>query len=303
MPAFQRVLIANRGEIAVRIARGLRELGIESVAICSDPDRNAAHVAAADRVVAIGGDTPAASYLDIGKVIAAARDSGAEAIHPGYGFLAENAAFARAVRHAGLVFIGARREAMEALGSKEQAKEAAVAAGVPVVPGCAGDRRDDAWLARQAESVGFPLLIKAVAGGGGRGMRRVDRPDEFPAALTAARREAAASFGDDRVLLERFVHPARHIEIQVLADDHGDVVALHERECSVQRRHQKVIEEAPSPRVDADLRRRMGEAAVALARQVGYRNAGTVEFLVDEAGEFFFLEVNTRLQVEHPVTE
>ncbi len=303
MPSFQRVLIANRGEIAVRIARGLRELGIESVAICSDPDHDAPHVHAADRAEAIGGQTPAESYLSIDKVLDAAKRSGAQAIHPGYGFLSENAGFARAVRDAGLTFIGPPPEAMLALGSKEKAKEAAIAAGVPVVPGSNDDRGDDAQLGKEAARVGFPLLIKAVAGGGGRGMRLVQNAAEFAAALAAARREAKAAFGDDKVLLERYVHPARHIEIQLIADDHGDVVSLHERECSVQRRHQKVVEEAPSPLVDDDLRQRMGDAAVALAKRVGYRNAGTVEFLVDAANKFYFLEVNTRLQVEHPVTE
>ncbi|MEZ5967201.1 MAG: biotin carboxylase N-terminal domain-containing protein [Planctomycetota bacterium] len=302
-PPFRRVLVANRGEIAVRIARGLRELGIEPVGICSDPDRTATHTLAFPRMIAIGGQTALESYLDIDKVIDAAKRASADAIHPGYGFLSENPAFARAVRDAGLTFIGPTPEAMEILGSKGTAKDAAVAAGVPVVPGSNRDQGDDAMLAREADAVGFPLLIKAVAGGGGKGMRSVRSKEDFAGALATARREAKAAFGDDRVLLERFVHPARHVEIQVIADDHGDVVSLHERECSVQRRHQKVIEEAPSPVVDASLRQRMGEAATALARRVGYRNAGTVEFLVDDNLDFYFLEVNTRLQVEHPVTE
>ena len=302
-PAFRRVLIANRGEIAVRIARGLRELGIESVAICSTPDRDAPHALATDLTLDIGGETALESYLDIAKVLEAAQRSGAEAIHPGYGFLSENPRFARAVTDAGLVFIGPPAEAMLALGSKEKAKAAAVAAGVPVVPGFGADEGDDGKLAAAAAQVGFPLLIKAVAGGGGKGMRLVRSAGDFPDALATARREAKAAFGDGQVLLERYLHPARHVEIQLIADDHGDVVSLHERECSVQRRHQKVIEEAPSPVVDADLRARMGEAAVRIAKHVGYRNAGTAEFLVDEKGAFYFLEVNTRLQVEHPVTE
>jgi len=298
---FRRVLVANRGEIAVRIARGLRELGIEPIGICSDADRAAAHTLAFTRVVPIGGQTARESYLDVRKVIDAATQSGAEAIHPGYGFLSENPAFARAVRAAGIVFVGPPAEAMEVLGSKQAAKEAATAAGVPVVPGCPGGGDDD--LRQEARRIGFPLLVKAVAGGGGKGMRLVRAEAELLAALAAARREAEAAFGDGSVMLERFVHPARHVEIQIVADDHGDVVSLHERECSVQRRHQKVVEEAPSPIVDDDLRQRMGTAATALARRVGYRNAGTVEFLVDEARRFYFLEVNTRLQVEHPVTE
>ncbi len=302
-PPFRRVLIANRGEIAVRVARGLRELGIESVAICSTPDREAPHALAADVTVDIGGETALESYLDIGKVLDAAKRSGAVAIHPGYGFLSENPRFARAVREAGLTFIGPPPDAMLALGSKEKAKAAAIAAGVPVVPGFDEDDGTDAPLVAAAAKVGFPLLIKAVAGGGGKGMRLVRAAADFGDALATARREAKAAFGDGQVLLERYVHPARHVEIQLIADDHGGVVSLHERECSVQRRHQKVIEEAPSPAVDPDLRARMGEAAVRIARHVGYRNAGTAEFLVDDAGAFYFLEVNTRLQVEHPVTE
>jgi acetyl/propionyl-CoA carboxylase alpha subunit len=300
---FRRVLVANRGEIAVRVLRALRELSVESVAICSDPDRDAPHALAADVVVPIGGSAADESYLDIGKVIAAAARTGAEAIHPGYGFLSENPAFARAVAAAGLTFVGPGAEAMELLGSKQQAKEVARKAGVPVVPGHGDDDGDAASMLAAADRVGFPLLIKAVAGGGGKGMRLVHDRADFGGALAASRREAAAAFGDGRVLLEKLVAPARHVEVQIMADHHGGVVSLHERECSVQRRHQKVLEEAPSPAVDAGLRRRLGEAAVALAHTVGYRNAGTVEFLLDERGQFYFLEVNTRLQVEHPVTE
>lgn len=301
-PPFRRVLVANRGEIAVRVCRGLRELGIQSVAVHSDPDLRGAHVLAADLAVALGGNTAAESYLDIERILAAARSSKAQAIHPGYGFLSENAAFARAVRDAGLVFIGPNPEAMEQLGSKQAAREVAKAAGVPVVPGTEQDDGDAALIAA-ARKIGFPLMVKASAGGGGRGMRRVERAQDLPDALAAGRREARASFGDDRMVLEKAVFPARHVEIQFVGDRHGRAVSFHERECSVQRRHQKVLEEAPSPAVDADLRRRMGAAAVTLAEQVGYDNAGTCEFLLDDAGNFYFLEVNARLQVEHPVTE
>ncbi len=300
---FRRILVANRGEIAVRVARGLRELGIEPVGVYSEVDERATHVAAMSRAVALGGTAAADSYLSIDKVVAAARDQGCDGVHPGYGFLSENAAFARAVAEAGLVFLGPSPAAMEQLGQKRGARELAEAAGVPVVPGYHDDTGDDAALCAAAGRVGFPLMLKASAGGGGKGMRLVDDPGALPDALAAARREAKAAFGDDRMLLERRVFPARHVEIQIVGDQHGDVVSLHERECSVQRRHQKVLEESPSPAVSAELRQRMGEAAVALAKHVGYANAGTVEFLLDEAGEFYFLEVNTRLQVEHPVTE
>jgi acetyl/propionyl-CoA carboxylase alpha subunit len=302
-PPFRRVLVANRGEIAVRLCRGLRECGVESVVVYSDADRDAAHRFAGDLAVAIGGQAAAESYLVVDRILAAARETGAEAIHPGYGFLSENAAFARAVEEAGLVFIGPRPESMERLGSKAEARSVALAADVPVVPGFDGDLPDDAAWQAKADEIGYPLMVKASAGGGGKGMRMVERSEDFLDALHAGRREALASFGDDRMLLERRVHPARHIEIQIVGDHHGDVVSFHERECSVQRRHQKVLEEAPSPVVDAELRERMGEAAIRLAEAVGYRNAGTCEFLVDGDGRFYFLEVNTRLQVEHPVTE
>jgi acetyl/propionyl-CoA carboxylase alpha subunit len=301
-PPFRRVLIANRGEIAVRVARGLRELGIESVAVHSDVDARCAHVLACDHAVALGGNTATESYLDIQKVLDAARRTGAEAIHPGYGFLSENSTFARAVRDAGLVFVGPNPEAMDRLGGKKAAREEAIAAGVPVIPGTEQDEGDDALIA-VAKKIGMPVMVKASAGGGGRGMRRVENEADLADAIAAGRREAKASFGDDRMILERAVFPARHIEIQMIGDRHGRVVSLHERECSVQRRHQKVLEEAPSAVVDEDLRRRMGEAAVRLAERVGYDNAGTCEFLLDEEGRFYFLEVNTRLQVEHPVTE
>jgi acetyl-CoA/propionyl-CoA carboxylase biotin carboxyl carrier protein len=295
-------LVANRGEIAVRVMRGLRELGVESVAVYSDADSRCAHVLTADHAVALGGNTAAESYLDIQKVLAAAEETGAEAIHPGYGFLSENSAFARAVQDAGLVFIGPNADAMDRLGGKKAAREEAVAAGVPVIPGTEQDLGDEA-LVQVAKEIGMPVMVKASAGGGGRGMRRVEREDDLADAIAAGRREAKESFGDDRMIVERAVFPARHIEIQFIADRHGHAVSLHERECSVQRRHQKVLEEAPSAVVGEDLRKAMGDAAVALAERVGYDNAGTCEFLVDDAGNFYFLEVNTRLQVEHPVTE
>jgi len=301
-PPFRRILIANRGEIAVRIARGLRELGVESIAVHSDADARCAHVLACDHAVSLGGNTAAESYLDIGKILAAAKATGAEAIHPGYGFLSENAAFVRAVADAGLVFIGPNAAAMERLGSKKSARQEAIAAGVPVIPGTEQDD-GDAGLIEFARQIGMPVMVKACAGGGGRGMRRVLRFEDLADALVAGRREARASFGDDRMILERVVHPARHIEIQVIGDRHGAAFSLHERECSVQRRHQKVLEEAPSAVVDETLRQRMGEAAISLCQRVGYDNAGTCEFLLDGAGDFYFLEVNTRLQVEHPVTE
>jgi acetyl-CoA/propionyl-CoA carboxylase biotin carboxyl carrier protein len=279
---FERVLVANRGEIAVRVMRTLAALGIESVAVHGAPDAGALHVRAADRALAIG------SYLDIEAVVAAAVASGAEAVHPGYGFLSENPAFARAVIDAGLTWIGPPPEAIALMGDKARAKQAAAAAGVPTVP--AGD------------DGGYPVVVKAVAGGGGKGMRVVRSADELEEATAAARREAQAAFGDDRVMIERYLERPRHIEVQVIADAHGTVLHLGERECSLQRRHQKVIEEAPSPVVDAQLRARMGAAACDLARAAGYVNAGTVEYIAT-GGEFFFLEMNARLQVEHPVTE
>ncbi|MCY2955707.1 MAG: ATP-grasp domain-containing protein [Planctomycetota bacterium] len=301
-PPFRRVLIANRGEIAVRICRGLRELGIESIAVYSDVDREAAHVLAADHAVALFGNSAAESYLDVGKILAAAKAMGAEAIHPGYGFLSENSSFARAVREAGFVFIGPNPAAMERLGGKKAAREEAIRAGVPVIPGTEQDE-GDASLVAAAKKIGLPVMVKASAGGGGRGMRMVEREQDLAEAIASGRREAKAAFGDDRMILEKAVAPARHIEIQLMGDQHGNVVSLHERECSVQRRHQKVLEEAPSPAVDAVLRARMGAAAILLGKAVGYDNAGTAEFLVDAQGNFYFLEVNARLQVEHPVTE
>ncbi|WP_372789655.1 biotin carboxylase N-terminal domain-containing protein [Paraconexibacter sp.] len=302
---FERVLIANRGEIAVRIARTLRDLGIVSVGVFSDADREAPHVRACDEAIALGGRTPRESYLRAELILEAAERSGAQAIHPGFGFLSENAAFARAVADAGLTWVGPPASAIELMGSKTAAKRAAEEAGVPVVPGLHRDDLTDEDLIAFAADQTFPLLVKAAAGGGGRGMRVVTRPEDLPDALAAARREAASAFGDEQLLIERYVETARHIEVQVLADAHGNVVHLNERECSLQRRHQKVIEEAPSPVVSADLRARLGEESVALAKACGYVGAGTIEFIADAANpeEHYFLEMNTRLQVEHPVTE
>jgi geranyl-CoA carboxylase alpha subunit len=300
---LNRLLIANRGEIAVRIARSARHLGIATIAVCSDPDRGSPHVAACDEHVPIGGTAPADSYLVVDKILAAARVSGAQAIHPGYGFLSENAAFAAAVVEAGLVFVGPTATAIEAMGDKARARQRMAAAGVPVVPGYDGEAQDEARFAAEAERIGFPVMVKAAAGGGGRGMRRVMSAGDLPAALRSAASEAAKAFGDGRLILERAVIEPRHVEIQVFADAHGHVVHLGERDCSVQRRHQKIIEEAPSPAVDPVLRERMGQAATAVAREIGYVGAGTVEFLLDREGRFYFMEMNTRLQVEHPVTE
>ena len=300
---FSSVLVANRGEIALRVIRTCRRLGIRTVAVCSDADWGAPHVRAADTVVRIGAGPAAESYLRGEAILAAARSSGAEAVHPGYGFLAENASFADAVIAAGLAWIGPPPAAMRALGDKARAKALAEANHVPVLAGYHGDVVADDELAARAAAIGFPLLVKASAGGGGRGMRVVRETSELGEALAAARREAAAAFGDDRLLLERYVERPRHVEIQILGDEHGTLVHLGERECSIQRRHQKLIEESPSPAVTPGLRAAMGDAALRLGRAAGYRNAGTVEFLLDETRAFFFLEVNARLQVEHPVTE
>jgi acetyl-CoA/propionyl-CoA carboxylase, biotin carboxylase, biotin carboxyl carrier protein len=307
---FGTVLVANRGEIAVRVIRTLRALGIRSVAVYSDADAGARHVRAADVAVRIGPAPAAQSYLSIPAILAAAAATGAEAIHPGYGFLAENAAFARACEEAGIVFVGPPAAAIEAMGDKVRAKQAVAAAGVPVVPGSAEPDLDDEQVAAAAVQTGFPVLLKPSAGGGGKGMRLVRGEDGLREEIAAARREAVAAFGDGTLLVERYVERPRHIEIQVLADAHGTVLHLGERECSLQRRHQKIIEEAPSPLLTdlpggAAVRARMGAAAVEAARAVGYTGAGTVEFIVaaDAPGDFFFLEMNTRLQVEHPVTE
>ncbi|MGH6895197.1 MAG: acetyl/propionyl/methylcrotonyl-CoA carboxylase subunit alpha [Geminicoccaceae bacterium] len=300
---FDAVLIANRGEIACRIIRTLKRLGIRAIAVCSDADRDARHVALAEEAIRIGPPPAGESYLRAEAILEAAARTGAQAIHPGYGFLAENAGFARACRDAGLTFIGPSPEAIEIMGAKDRAKAVAAAADVPLVPGHHGEPQDQASLLAAARELGFPVLLKAVAGGGGKGMRVVERSDDFAAALEGARREAAAAFGDDRMLLERYLLAPRHIEVQVFGDRHGQVVHLFERDCSVQRRHQKVIEEAPAPGLSAEQRRALGAAAVRLAQAIGYTNAGTIEFLMDRDDAFYFMEMNTRLQVEHPVTE
>ncbi len=301
--AFHKVLVANRGEIARRIFRTLREMGLETVAVYSDADRDAPHVAEADEAVRIGAAPSAESYLDSDAVIAAARAAGAGAVHPGYGFLAENAGFAERCAEEGLVFVGPSPEAIRWMGNKTEAKALAAKVGVPVVDGFSPHGMDAEAIRQQAEELGFPVLIKAAAGGGGKGMRAVAERSDLDASLAAAAREAEAAFGDGPLLIERLVEAPRHVEVQILGDAHGHVVHCFERDCSVQRRHQKIFEESPSPAVDDELRERMGEAAVKLAKAVDYRGAGTVEFLLEESDSFFFLEMNTRLQVEHPVTE
>ena len=300
---MNRILIANRGEIACRVIRTARALGYRTVAVFSEPDAASPHVALADEAVALGGQTAADSYLRVDAILDAARRTGADAIHPGYGFLSERADFAQACADAGLVFIGPPASAITAMGDKAGAKRRMLAANVPCVPGYLGDDQSDAALAAQADALGYPLLVKAVAGGGGRGMRLVHAPGELADGLAGARREATSAFGDSTLMLERLVTDGRHIEIQVFADAHGNVIHLGERDCSAQRRRQKVIEESPSPFLDAALRETMGRDAVAAARAVGYVGAGTVEFIVDAQRRHFFLEMNTRLQVEHPVTE
>lgn len=305
--SIRRVLIANRGEIAIRVIRSLRERGIESVAVFSDADRKAAHVLLADMALPIGPAPAAESYLVIDKIVAACKESGADAVHPGYGFLSENDVFAERLEKEGITLIGPPASAMRLMGSKTEARKAVIEAGLPVVPGDSGpggNGFDDAKSASAAaESIGYPVLIKAAAGGGGKGMRLVNAGDDFEAAFDAARREALNAFGDDTVFVEKAIIGPRHVEIQVFADTHGNVVHLGERDCSVQRRHQKVIEESPSPAVDDELRQRMGKAAILTAKICDYVGAGTVEFLLTPSGDFYFLEMNTRLQVEHPVTE
>jgi acetyl-CoA carboxylase biotin carboxylase subunit len=300
---FQKVLIANRGEIALRVIRACQELGIKTVAVYSEADVRAPHVREADEAVLIGPPPSSQSYLLGDKIIEAAKLTNAQAIHPGYGFLSEREWFARAVRDAGIVWIGPPAEAIAAMGSKTAARTLAVANGVPVVPGTTEPLQDAKEAEKIAKKFGYPVLLKAAAGGGGKGMRVVSEPKELSAALDAARREAKAAFGDDAVYLEKFVTRPRHVEIQILADSHGNVLSLGERECSVQRRHQKMIEESPSVAVTPEIRKKMGETAVRAARAAGYVNAGTCEFLLADTGEFYFLEMNTRLQVEHPVTE
>ncbi len=304
---FTKILIANRGEIACRVAATARRLGVKTVAVYSDADANAKHVRACDEAVRVGGNAPRESYLRWQTIIEAARATGAQAIHPGYGFLSENEAFAQACADAGIAFIGPPPAAIAAMGSKSAAKTLMQAAGVPLVPGYHGRDNDPSLLQREAEAMGFPVLIKASAGGGGKGMRRVDQAQDFAAALASCQREAKASFGDDHVLVERYVLRPRHIEIQVFGDSHGQIIHLFERDCSVQRRHQKVLEEAPAPGLSELRRAEMGAAAVAAAKAVGYVGAGTVEFIAEEREDgdlkFYFMEMNTRLQVEHPVTE
>ncbi len=300
---FSKILIANRGEVALRVIRACKEMGIRSVAVYSEADRDCLHARMADEAICIGPAPSQASYLLMPAIISAALISGAQAVHPGYGFLAENAAFARACADSGLTFIGPTPEAIERMGDKAVARATMTAAGVPCVPGSDGAVESVEEARRFAEQVGYPVLIKAAAGGGGKGMRVVTEAGELERHLQAARTEAAAAFGDDAVYIEKYLTRPRHVEIQVLADTHGDAVYLFERDCSVQRRHQKLIEEAPSPALTPDLRRAMGEAALKAVRAVGYVNAGTVEFLLDENGSFYFMEMNTRVQVEHPVTE
>jgi len=303
LKAFRKILIANRGEIALRIMRTARRLGYGVVAVYSDADRESLHVREADEAVRIGEALPAQSYLNMGAIIAAAKSSGADAIHPGYGFLAENEDFAQACRDAGLVFVGPSPEAIKAMGNKAGAKEIMKAAGVPCVPGYQGADQSDSAMLAEARRIGFPVMIKAVAGGGGRGMRLVADAPAFPDALRGARSEAQSAFGDASVILERAIADPRHIEIQVFGDAFGNAIHLGERDCSVQRRHQKLIEEAPSPKVTPQLRARIGGIAVNAIKSLGYEGAGTLEFLLDQSGEFYFMEMNTRLQVEHPVTE
>lgn len=300
---FKKILIANRGEIAVRIIRACRELGIRCVAVYSTADRNALHAQIADEAVCIGPAPTKDSYLNMNAVITAALNTGCNAIHPGFGFLSENADFARLCEKNGIVFIGPSYKSIEMLGNKAAAKETMAAAGVPVIPGSEGAVSSLEEARKIAENAGYPILVKASAGGGGRGIRRVDKPEELETQLIAAQQEAKNFFGDDSVYIEKFLINPHHIEIQIIADKFGNIVYLGERDCSMQRRNQKVLEECPSPVVDEDLRKRMGEAAVKAAKQCGYYNAGTIEFLVDSEKNFYFMEMNTRIQVEHPITE
>ena len=303
MATIDTLLIANRGEIACRVMRSARDLGIRTVAVHSSIDQQARHVREADIAIDLGGAKPADSYLLGDKIIAAAKASGAQAIHPGYGFLSENAGFARACEAAGLLFLGPPASAMDAMASKSAAKALMEQAAVPLVPGYHGEAQDVETFRAAAAVIGYPVLLKAAAGGGGKGMKVVERESELAEALQSAQREAQSAFGDSRMLVEKYVLQPRHVEIQVFADQHGHCLYLNERDCSIQRRHQKVVEEAPAPGLSPELRRAMGEAAVKAAQAIGYVGAGTVEFLLDARGQFFFMEMNTRLQVEHPVTE
>jgi acetyl-CoA carboxylase biotin carboxylase subunit len=301
---MKKVLIANRGEIAVRVTRTLQQMGITACAVYSDVDKNALHVQLADEAYALGGTTSLESYLDQDKVLKICKDHQIDAIHPGYGFLSENAGFARRCAEQGITFIGPNPDVIDGMGDKLNAKEKMVAAGVPVVPSFNPEENTTPEkYAEEAERIGYPILVKAAAGGGGKGMRRVDKASDLASSLEAAQNEARKAFGDGRVFLEKYLANPRHIEIQIFGDNHGNVVHLGERECSIQRRYQKVIEEAPSPAVSPELRQEMGETACKAARSIGYSNAGTMEFLLDDQGKFYFLEVNTRLQVEHPITE
>ncbi len=300
---FKKILIANRGEIAVRVMRGCRELGISTVGIYSDVDRGSLHIQTADQAVSVGPAPAVESYLNMDRILQAARDTGAEAIHPGYGFLAENAEFVARCEDAGIVFIGPNSQAMALVGDKVRSRQTMEKAGIPIIPGMKGTLPDAESYSREADKIGFPVMIKASAGGGGKGMRIVRAQEELEAALEAGKREAKAAFGDESVYLERYIEEPRHVEFQVLADNHGRTVHLFERECSIQRRHQKIVEETPSPALDADLQVEMGKTACRVMEVAGYNNAGTVEFLLDGRKNFYFLEVNARLQVEHPVTE
>ncbi|MBU1628025.1 acetyl-CoA carboxylase biotin carboxylase subunit, partial [bacterium] len=300
---FSKILIANRGEIAIRIMRACREMGIRTVSVFSDPDKFAPHMTFSDEAYALGGVTSAESYLDMDKIINIAKKSKADAVHPGYGFLAENSDFRRDCDDAGIVFIGPSAYSMEIMGDKIKARQLMIKAEVPVVPGTSELVKDEKELADRAKEVGFPVMLKAVAGGGGKGMRIVKNQDELLSSFKMAQSEAKSAFGDNSVYIEKYLKNPRHIEFQILADSHGNYIHLGERECSIQRRHQKVIEETPSPVIDKKLRKKMGEKAIACAKASGYFNAGTIEFLFDYSGNFYFLEMNTRLQVEHPVTE
>ena len=301
--SINKVLVANRGEIAVRVMNACREMGITSVAVYSEADAKAKHVIIADESVLIGPPPALESYLNIEKIVETAKSTGCDAVHPGYGFLSENATFARACRDAGLIFIGPSAEAMEAVGDKLTARQTMIAAKIPVTPGVEIEGESIDWIREKAADIGFPVMIKASAGGGGKGMRVVHDADSLPDAIESSRREAKSAFGNDTVYMEKFIEKPRHVEFQVLADAHGNVVHLFERECSIQRRHQKIIEETPSPALDEKLRQKMGETACRVMTAVNYTNAGTVEFLLDENLNFYFLEVNARIQVEHPVTE
>jgi acetyl-CoA carboxylase biotin carboxylase subunit len=300
---FKKVLIANRGEIAVRIIKACQEMGIKTVAIYSDVDKNAIHVQLADESINLGDPTPSESYLNIQKIIKIAKDTGSEAIHPGYGFLAENPDFAQSCKDVGIKFIGPSSKVISLMGDKIAAKTTMEKADVPVIPGYHGLKQDNETLIKEGKKIGFPLLVKATAGGGGKGMRIVHSENLLEQSIESAKRESKSAFGDDSVFLEKYLDKPRHIEFQILADEHGNVIHLFERECSVQRRHQKIIEETPSPVMKPELRDKMGKAAVAAAEAVGYTNAGTVEFMIDENLNFYFMEMNTRLQVEHPITE